>query len=110
MTDFNKKLKTIPSRRMSAHAVSGFTLIEVLVALVVMSVGMLGIAGLYVTSMQAGRTSLFHHHAVTLAGDIADRIRANSRAAIAYAGAGRTARRLRHLVRARSGRSRSKWH
>ncbi len=60
MTDLNKKLKTIPSRRMSTHAVSGFTLIEVLVALVVMSVGMLGIAGLYVTSMQAGRTSLFH--------------------------------------------------
>jgi type IV pilus assembly protein PilV len=73
---------------MSSRAVSGFTLIEVLVALVVMSVGMLGIAGLYVTSMQAGRTSLFHHHAVTLAGDVADRIRANPRAAIAYAGLG----------------------
>jgi len=88
MTDLNKKLKTIPSRRMSAQAVSGFTLIEVLVALVVMSVGMLGIAGLYVTSMQAGRTSLFHHHAVTLAGDIADRIRANPRATFLYAGVG----------------------
>ena len=88
MTDLNKKLKTIPSRRMSAQAVSGFTLIEVLVALVVMSVGMLGITGLYVTSMQAGRTSLFHHHAVTLAGDIADRIRANPRATFLYAGVG----------------------
>lgn len=88
MTDHNKKLNPIPARRMSKHAVSGFTLIEVLVALVVMSVGMLGIAGLYVTSMQAGRTSLFHHHAVTLAGDVADRIRANPRAAIAYAGLG----------------------
>jgi len=66
----------------------GFTLIEVLIALVVMSVGMLGIAGLYVHSMQAGRTSIFHHHAVTLAGDVADRIRANPRALVAYAGAG----------------------
>ena len=36
---------------------AGFTLIEVLIALIIMSVGMLGIAGLYVHSMQAGRTS-----------------------------------------------------
>jgi len=64
--------------------VGGFTLVEVLIALVIMSVGMLGIAGLYVHSMQAGRTSVFRHHAVTLAGDIADRIRANPRAAAAY--------------------------
>jgi type IV pilus assembly protein PilV len=63
---------------------TGFSLVEVLIALVIMSVGMLGIAGLYVQSMQAGRTSMFRHHAVTLAGDVADRIRANPTAAIAY--------------------------
>ncbi len=62
----------------------GFNLVEVLIALIIMSVGMLGIAGLYVHSMQAGRTSLFRHHAVTLAGDVADRIRANPRALAAY--------------------------
>ncbi|MGB5353899.1 MAG: type IV pilus modification protein PilV [Woeseia sp.] len=72
----------------SVHKVRGFTLIEVLIALIIMSVGMLGIAGLYVHSMQAGRTSMFRHNAVILAGDIADRIRANPRAAAAYAGAG----------------------
>ncbi|HSD69912.1 MAG: type IV pilus modification protein PilV [Woeseiaceae bacterium] len=66
----------------------GFTLIEVLIALIIMSVGMLGIAGLYVHSMQAGRTSMFRHHAVTLAGDVADRIRANPRAGAVYALAG----------------------
>lgn len=64
---------------------SGFTLIEVLIALIIMSIGMLGIAGLYVHSMQAGRTSLMRHHAITLAGDVADRIRANPRAGVAYA-------------------------
>ena len=53
-----------------------------------MSVGMLGIAGLYMHSMQAGRTSIFRHQAVTLAGDIADRIRANPRAGVAYMAAG----------------------
>ena len=66
----------------------GFSLVEVLIALIIMSVGMLGIAGLYVQSMQAGRTSLFRHHAVTLAGDVADRIRANPRAGVAYTGVG----------------------
>lgn len=66
----------------------GFSLVEVLIALIIMSVGMLGIAGLYVQSMQAGRTSMLRHHAVTLAGDIADRIRANPTAGAAYAGAG----------------------
>jgi len=65
----------------------GFNLVEVLIALIIMSVGMLGIAGLYVHSMQAGRTSLFRHHAVTLAGDVADRIRANPTAGVNYAAA-----------------------
>ena len=66
---------------------AGFSLVEVLIALVIMSVGMLGIAGLYVQGMQAGRTSMFRHNAVILAGDIADRIRANPRAGNAYANA-----------------------
>jgi type IV pilus assembly protein PilV len=45
---------------------------------------MLGIAGLYVQGLQAGRTSMFRHQAVMIAGDIADRIRANPTAAAAY--------------------------
>ena len=65
----------------------GFSLIEVLIALIILSVGMLGIAGLYVQSMQAGRTSMFRHNAVTLAGDIADRIRANPAGGTAYTAA-----------------------
>jgi len=48
---------------------------------------MLGIAGLYVHSMQAGRTSMLRHQAVTLAGDIADRIRANPTAGASYTAA-----------------------
>ena len=69
----------------SKQRMQGFNLVEVLIALIILSVGMLGIAGLYVHSMQAGRTSLFRHHAVTLAGDVADRIRANPSAFGAYA-------------------------
>ncbi len=66
----------------------GFSLVEVMVALVVVSVGMLGVAGLYVNGLQAGRTAMFSHQAVTLAGDVADRIRANPRAGAAYDGNG----------------------
>lgn len=65
----------------------GFTLVEVLIAMVVMAIGMLGIAGMYVHSMQAGRTSQLRTQAVTLAADIADRIRANPQGGIAYIGA-----------------------
>jgi type IV pilus assembly protein PilV len=68
-------------------AQSGFTLIETLVALVVISVGMLGIAALYVESLKAGRSSIARTTAVNLAADMADRIRANPRAVAAY-GAG----------------------
>ena len=72
---------------MNLKTSKGFSLVEVLIALIVMSVGMLGIAGLYVQSMQAGRSSMLRHHAITLAGDIADRIRANPTAGVAYAAA-----------------------
>ena len=81
-------MNTLGITKSNSRRVAGFTLIEVLIALVILSVGMLGIAGLYVTSMQAGRTSILRHNAVTLAGDIADRIRANPRAGPAYALAG----------------------
>lgn len=66
----------------------GFSLVEVLVAMVVMAVGLLGIAGLYVDGLRAGRSSLYRTTAVTLAADMADRIRANARAGVAYAGSG----------------------
>lgn len=74
----NTRLQTTPR-------LGGFSLIEVLIALIILSVGMLGIAGLYVQSMQAGRTAVFRHNAVTLAGDVADRIRANPSAGATYA-------------------------
>ncbi|MDH5277309.1 MAG: type IV pilus modification protein PilV [Gammaproteobacteria bacterium] len=73
---------------MNGRRNSGFSLVEVLVALVVMSVGMLGIAALYLEGLRAGRTALYRTTAVTLAADMADRIRANSTAGVAYAGTG----------------------
>jgi len=62
----------------------GFSIVEAMIALIVMSVGMLGIAGLYVASLKAGRTAILRTQAVNLASDIADRIRSNRTARAAY--------------------------
>lgn len=64
-------------RPVTSRPAGGFTLVEVLVALVVMAVGLLGIAGLYVEGLRAGRTAVYRSAAVMLAADMADRIRAN---------------------------------
>lgn len=66
----------------------GFSLLEVLVALVVLSIGMLGIAALNVEGLRSGQTALLRTRAVALAADMADRIRANPGARPAYATAG----------------------
>ncbi len=70
------------------HRNTGFTLVEAMVALVVLAVGMLGIAGLYIEGLRSGQSSVARTHAVNLAGDMADRIRANPTATVAYAGTG----------------------
>lgn len=62
----------------------GVTLVETLVALVVLSVGMLGIAGLFVQSVRNSRTALLRTQAVNLVADMTDRIRANANAGPAY--------------------------
>ena len=72
---------------MPMKKIQGFTLIEALVSLVVLSVGMIGIAALYAQGLGAGRTALFRTQAVNLAADMADRIRLNRTAQAAYAGA-----------------------
>jgi type IV pilus assembly protein PilV len=70
------------------HGQRGFSLIEQLVALVVVSVGMIGIAALYSQGLGAGRTALYRTQAVNLAADMADRIRVNRRGRASYNGAG----------------------
>ena len=69
----------------------GFTMIEMLVALVVLAVGMLGVAILFGISLHSGSSAISRMQAVNLAADIADRIRANRRAdngtGTAYGGA-----------------------
>ena len=75
-------------RAHSAHGIRverGFTLVEALVALVVLSIGLLGIAALYLDSLRAGRDALLRTQALNLASDLADRVRANRMGEASYA-------------------------
>ena len=55
----------------------GFSMIELLVAVLVMGIGVLGITGLQMVSLQNNRGALLRSEAVMLAYDMIDRIRAN---------------------------------
>lgn len=70
------------TRRSRAHA-RGATLIEVLVALFVLSVGLLGVAAMQQVGLRSSHTAHVRSQATALAYDIADRMRANRAAALA---------------------------
>ena len=63
----------------------GFTLIEVLITLVILIFGLLGIAGLMSKGQRASYEAYQRGQAVTIASDMAERIRANRTQALAYA-------------------------
>lgn len=63
---------------------SGFTLLEVLVAMLVLSIGLLGLAGLMASSMRNNLSASNRTQATWMAYDIIDRMRANR--ASAWAG------------------------
>jgi len=85
--DFIKECTFIMIRTTKSRQ-TGFTLIEAMVSLVVLAVGMLGIAAMYIESLRSGHMSISYTNAVTLASDMADRIRANSLGLNGYVGAG----------------------
>ena len=62
---------------------SGFSLIEVLVSIVILSVALLGTAGLMGASMRNTNTAYMRSQATVLADDYLDRMRANVSDAIA---------------------------
>ncbi len=70
----------VPSRRLQR----GITLLEVLVALVVLSIGLIGLAGLQSTSLRMNNSAYMRSQATALAYDMADRVRSNADAGTAY--------------------------
>lgn len=68
------------SARQSTAA--GFTLLEVLIALLVLSLGLLGLAALQAATVDFNRQAYLRSQATSLAYDMADRMRANRAAAL----------------------------
>lgn len=66
-----------PLRRPASARCRGFSMVEVLVALLVLSIGLLGIAGLQLTSVRANQSAYLRGQAVMLAQQALDRVRSN---------------------------------
>lgn len=64
-------------RSLNRPLARGLTLIEVLITLIVMSVGMLGVAMLVAVAIRQGHTASLHSHAVFVAESARDRMAAN---------------------------------
>lgn len=56
---------------------SGFTLVEAMIALVIFSVGLLGLAGMQMTGIQSNHSSMMRTIATQLSYDLSERIRSN---------------------------------
>jgi type IV pilus assembly protein PilV len=70
--------------RIASPASSGFTMIEALVALLVISAGVLGVSIAFAESVAHGRSALYRTEAVYLTENLAESIRANAAAGTAY--------------------------
>lgn len=72
---YQERIMIKPKQITSSQA--GFTLVEVMIAMVVFGIGLLGLAGLQATSLMNEHSSYTRSQAVLLAYEIADRMRAN---------------------------------
>ena len=65
------------------HKQRGFTLLEVLVAMVVLSIGLLGLSGLQTSGLRSNHSAFLRSQATIITNDILDRMRANRARAVA---------------------------
>src|SRR5688500_8850514 len=61
----------------SGGGMRGFTLLEVLIAIVIVSIGMLGVAAMQATTLKNAGSSKYRSAAISLTSDMSDRLRAN---------------------------------
>jgi type IV pilus assembly protein PilV len=67
-----RSARTVPNRRSA-----GFTLLESLISILILAVGLLGLAGLYVTGAQNNKSASLRTLATYQAYDMSDRMRVN---------------------------------
>lgn len=72
-------------KQTSLQKQQGFSLIEALVAFLILSVGMLGIASLQTLSLKAGSTAMYRTAAIIKVDEIIENMRANQSAIANYA-------------------------
>ncbi len=72
-------------RRMNLRTARGFSLIEVLIAVLVLSIGLLGLAGMQAASLRFNHNAYMRSQATFLAHDVIERMRANRTQALAGA-------------------------
>lgn len=70
---------------------SGFSIVEALIALALLFASLLSIANLYIHSLRDSSNTLLRTRAANLAAEIAERIRANPNAGVAYSSERRSA-------------------
>jgi type IV pilus assembly protein PilV len=71
-------------RNLNIRNLGGFSLLELLVTLVILSVGLLGLGLMQTTGLGLTKSAYARTQAMMLASDIADRIRANEASAASY--------------------------
>lgn len=74
----------MPITNIKTHSEAGFTLIEVLVAAIVLAIGILGLATTMLTGLKSDKSAYYRSQASAIAYDMADRMRLNQDAIASY--------------------------
>ena len=80
--------RSVYVRTKNLHRAHGFSLLEVLIAVAILSVGLLGLAQMQTIGLRNSQSAYYRTQATLLAYDIADRIRTNAVSSAAYVGSG----------------------
>ncbi|HEY0682395.1 MAG TPA: type IV pilus modification protein PilV [Steroidobacter sp.] len=72
-----KSARSLPRASRNARRIGGMTIIEVLVTLVIVSVGLLGVVALQLTTLRNNQNASVRSQAAMLASDMLDRMRSN---------------------------------
>ncbi|MBC7919402.1 MAG: type IV pilus modification protein PilV [Rhodoferax sp.] len=81
----NNKIRLQRRAEAGRRKFSGVSLIEVLVSIVIASIGLLALAGVNASSVRYTKMSQYRGTATQLAGDIGERMRANKAGLVSYA-------------------------